>query len=494
MRRRLSVAVTIIECMFEYWYASRPTPESAVLLDRMREARRAEACAAAERLVAVGELLVLRCRESGERPDWAADTWEAVAAQVAAALQCSVAMGHSHLRYAMAMCDRLPQVAKAFQAGDIDYRAFQTIVFRTDLITDSEVLAKVDAQVAVLVSRRPSLTRGGLAAAVDRVVAIVDADAVRRAAQAAADRFVDVQANESGMAWVSGNVLGTDGQALDKRLDELAGSVCEADPRTRAQRRADALGALAAGAQRLVCGCGVAGCQAAAPTASSVVIHVVAERASVEGTGSTPGVLSGAQGLIPAEVIAELAKSARLVPLIAPMGAETHYTPSPKLADFVRCRDLTCRAPGCERPSAECDVDHTIPYLQGGATHPSNLKSLCRLHHLMKTFWGWRDQQLPDATVIWTLPGGHTYVTSPGSALLFPTLCVPTAEVPRAAVSRSDHCSDRTAMMPLRTTTRAHNRAYRIAAERQHNRQSRLAAHAAQTEPLTEGDGEPPPF
>src|ERR1700756_513191 len=259
--------------MFEYWHASQPTPESAVLLDRVREAARTEAQAAARRLVAIGELLVLRCRESGERPDWAADTWEAVAAQVAAALHCSVAMGHSYLRYAMAMRDRLPQVGKVFQAGDIDYRAFQTIAFRTDLITDAAVLARVDARLAVLVSRRPSLTRGGLAAAVDRVVAVVDADAVRRAQQAATDRFVDVQANESGMSWVTGSVFGTDGRVLDHRLDELARGVCDADPRTRAQRRADALGALAAGADRLVCGCGSAECPGAGVVASNVVIH-----------------------------------------------------------------------------------------------------------------------------------------------------------------------------------------------------------------------------
>jgi Domain of unknown function (DUF222) len=91
------------ERMFEYWYASRPTPESAALLDRVRDAGRAEAQAAADRLVAVGELFVLRCRDSGEQQDWATDTWEAVSAQVAAALQCSVAMGSSYLRYAMAM-------------------------------------------------------------------------------------------------------------------------------------------------------------------------------------------------------------------------------------------------------------------------------------------------------------------------------------------------------------------------------------------------------
>lgn len=125
-------------------YASRETSESAVLLDRVREAGRAEARAAAERLVAAGELLVLWCRESGERADWSADAWDAVAAQLGAASGCSVAMGHSYLRYAMAMAmrDRLPRVGEVFRAGHIDYRAFQTIVFRTDLITDAEVLDK----------------------------------------------------------------------------------------------------------------------------------------------------------------------------------------------------------------------------------------------------------------------------------------------------------------------------------------------------------------
>jgi hypothetical protein len=45
-----------------------------------------------------------------------------------------------------------------------------------------------------------------------------------------------------------------------------------------------------------------------------------------------------------------------------------------------------------------------------------------RCHHLLKEFWGWRDKQVADGTVIWTLPGDQTYVTTPGSALLFPGL------------------------------------------------------------------------
>jgi Domain of unknown function (DUF222) len=484
--------------MFEHLLASEATPESAVLLDRAREAGRAEARAAADRLVAVGELLVLRCRDSDEQPDWAADAWDATAAQVGAALNCSVAMGQSYLRYAMAMRDRLPEVGKVFAAGDIDYRAFQTIVFRTDLIDDPQVLARVDARLAALVSRRRALTRGGLAAAVDRVVALVDPDAVRRATSAAEKRFFDVVADEAGMSWMEGRVFATVGSALDRRLDELAATVCADDPRTVKQRRADALGALAAGAEGLVCACGSADCAAAGAPApkSNVAIHMVADQATVEGTGSTPGVLSGRRELIPAALIAELAKSARLVPLYPPGGAEPGYAPSAKLADFVRCRDLTCRAPGCDRPAIGCDIDHTIPYADGGATCASNLKCLCRLHHLMKTFWGWQDEQLPDGTVIWRLPDGHTYVTTPGSALLFPTLCAPTGDAPLGAVA-ADRCGERTAMMPLRTRTRAQNRAARIATERRHNREARVARHAetsTHTGPAPPPDDDPPPF
>jgi hypothetical protein len=208
-------------------------------------------------------------------------------------------------------------------------------------------------------------------------------------------------------------------------------------------------------------------------------------------------VVVGNDELIPAAVVAELAKSARLVPLSPPAdAAEKGYTPSVKLADFVRCRDLTCRAPGCDRPAVDCDVDHTVAYADGGRTHPSNLKCLCRQHHLLKTFWGWRDQQLPDGTVIWRLPDERTYVTTPGSALLFPSLCAPTGDLPAPDAADADRCGSKTARMPVRTRTRSQNRTSRISAERSHNRQARLAAQAAaeaNRTPPSDPD-EPPPF
>jgi hypothetical protein len=148
-----------------------------------------------------------------------------------------------------------------------------------------------------------------------------------------------------------------------------------------------------------------------------------------------------------------------------------------------------------------CDLDHTIPYSQGGATHASNLKCYCRTHHLVKTFWGWGEQQLADGTLILTSPAGHTYVTTPGSALLFPSLCRNTGGLLPApeADPPLDYCAERTAMMPKRARTRAQNRAHRIATERRQNRVAREAprrdcepCHSGPRDAI--GDGEPPPF
>jgi hypothetical protein len=229
---------------------------------------------------------------------------------------------------------------------------------------------------------------------------------------------------------------------------------------------------------------------------------VIAEQATITGSDLAPASEVGADGLIAPELLEELAASAKLVPLVhsADAAPEPGYVASAALAAFVRCRDLTCRWPGCDRPAHDCDLDHTIPYANGGPTHASNLKCYCRTHHLVKTFWRWRDTQLPDGTVILTAPTGHTYVTTPGSALLFPSLCAPTSELPpRKTTHANSGCADRTAMMPRRRRTRAQNRAARIAIERRQNHEARTT-RAAQRIGYTDvaappgTDHDPPPF
>ena len=58
--------------------------------------------------------------------------------------------------------------------------------------------------------------------------------------------------------------------------------------------------------------------------------------------------------------------------------AEIGYHPSRKLAHLIRARSATCTAPGCRRPAAHCDLDHTVPWDQGGLTCECDLAPTCK--------------------------------------------------------------------------------------------------------------------
>jgi hypothetical protein len=118
---------------------------------------------------------------------------------------------------------------------------------------------------------------------------------------------------------------------------------------------------------------------------------------------------------------------------------------------------------------------------------------------LVKTFWGWNNQQLADGTLILTSPSGTTHVTTPGSALLFPSLCLAVGGMPTPETDLpQDYCAERTAMMPTRRRTRTQNRAQRIATERRQNHEARTRPRAEYSSPAgpapPEFDDDPPPF
>ncbi|HAM02677.1 MAG TPA: hypothetical protein DCQ30_10715, partial [Acidimicrobiaceae bacterium] len=53
-------------------------------------------------------------------------------------------------------------------------------------------------------------------------------------------------------------------------------------------------------------------------------------------------------------------------------------------------RDRSCVVPNCE-VSVGLEIDHwQIPFARGGPTELSNLCRLCRMHHRMKTYDGYR--------------------------------------------------------------------------------------------------------
>ena len=102
-------------------------------------------------------------------------------------------------------------------------------------------------------------------------------------------------------------------------------------------------------------------------------------------------------------------------------------------------------------------------------------------------------------TVIWTAPSGQTHTTYPGSRLLFPALCKPTAPVSAPAnVPRPQ--PNRGLKMPRRKTTREQDRAKRVDAERARNQELRenpgndCDDAYFPSRPRPPGDDDPPPF
>src|SRR5579875_1260583 len=92
---------------------------------------------------------------------------------------------------------------------------------------------------------------------------------------------------------------------------------------------------------------------------------------------------------------------------------EPGYRPSPTLARLLRARTTTCSFPGCRRPAIQCDLDHTIPYEDGGRTCECNVASLCRRHHRVKQAEGWRLEQPSPGVLVWLTPAGRRYTTLP---------------------------------------------------------------------------------
>jgi hypothetical protein len=93
--------------------------------------------------------------------------------------------------------------------------------------------------------------------------------------------------------------------------------------------------------------------------------------------------------------------------------ASAAYRPPPRITEFVTARDQTCR-----RPAEMCDLDHAVPYDQGGRTCSCNLGAECRTDHQLKQDPRWTLTQTPAGEFRWTTPGGRTYISRPDPYIL----------------------------------------------------------------------------
>ncbi|ANI38464.1 HNH endonuclease signature motif containing protein [Mycolicibacterium vaccae] len=486
----------------------------AELVDAVRACARAENAACARKLAVMAELFIRRTSLSAEdRELWWIDPDAAVTAELGAAQHITAGLASAQAHRGVALRDRLPKVFALFLAGQISDMLVRAIVWRTYLITDPAVMAAVDAELAAEISGWGAKSVAKTEIEIDALVARHDRDAVRTKKESVIEPAVEFGSptDPPGFTTIWARLFAGDAAIAEQLMDQMAFSVCEDDPRNLEARRAAAITARLTGATTtttLACRCGNETCPGTdhpAPTRDTTVYILTdptpetsadqpdgdqADGDQADGDQdkapdhrdepaprAKPAYIFGA-GLTPTRLLAQMCDGARFRPVVHPgmSGPEPRYTPSRALAEFIRCRDLTCRFPGCDAPATLADIDHTVPYPLG-PTHASNLKCLCRFHHLLKTFWtgasGWRDRQYPDGTVVWTAPTGHTYTTQPGSRLLFPALCAPTGILWTGDPPEPPLSDQRGSMMPKRRNTRAHNRARSIKAERRRNRHLR---------------------
>lgn len=80
---------------------------------------------------------------------------------------------------------------------------------------------------------------------------------------------------------------------------------------------------------------------------------------------------------------------------------------------WLQARDGWCRRPGCPHPARRADVDHTVPWSEGGQTRLDNLGHLCRPCHLLKHESRWEVRQLPGGVFEWTSVLGQLILDQP---------------------------------------------------------------------------------
>lgn len=176
----------------------------------------------------------------------------------------------------------------------------------------------------------------------------------------------------------------------------------EPDDRTLDQRRADVLcDLLLTGAPALGVDAGLSSIRA--------TVNVTVPLLTLAGLDSQPAVLHG-HGPIDIETARVLAAAAPVWQRVMthPLTEEPLrldvYRPSGRLRRLVNARDRTCRWPGCRRPAARSEADHTRAWEEGGATCASNLAILCKGHHTLKHASAWTVRHLGGGSLEFTSP------------------------------------------------------------------------------------------
>ena len=193
-------------------------------------------------------------------------------------------------------------------------------------------------------------------------------------------RHLSVSTTLGGMVRLDGELDPEGGQVVITALRSLAepGNLDAGDPRSPAQRRADALVEVCA--DHLTHG--------DSPVSGGVRPHVTLSVRPETLAGVAPGML-GDEVLITSDAARRVACDATVTEVTADgttvvdVGRARRTIPSAIRRALV-ARDGGCIHPGCGRPDRWCDAHHLIHWADGGPTSLNNLVLLCRRHHRMR--------------------------------------------------------------------------------------------------------------
>jgi hypothetical protein len=213
---------------------------------------------------------------------WACDGWDSAAAEIAAASGISPRAASTQMCQGLALRHRLPQIAKLVADGTLAAPLAHTISWRTRLIEDPDILARVDTDLAAIAASFGPLSVTKLENAIDAAILIHDPAAVCRfhtAAKSCDVKFGDAD-DTTGTTSMWGRLTVTDAELVARCVAQLAATVCPHDPRSIGERRSAALGVLSARGTHLPCTCARPDCTAPGPDAraEAIVIHILTDQ------------------------------------------------------------------------------------------------------------------------------------------------------------------------------------------------------------------------
>ncbi|QRY84556.1 DUF222 domain-containing protein [Tsukamurella tyrosinosolvens] len=276
--------------------------------------------------------------------------YEAVKAEVSVTLRIGPAATETVIEQAVGFVERLPRVFALVGRNVLSPRGGTEALSRARALTGGQAI-EFDELLAELLAADPLalISVPALREAADRLVHEIDPVAAeRRRRMAEEDRRVTFRPAEDGMAAAYALLTAHEGLELGVRVDEIAGTVCESDPRTVPQRRADGLMMLVRGFSTLGCWCAVPGCPlrearavgddgidddhpgARVVTRYRTLIHVVVNEKTLTDPGDTDAGFLIGHGPITAQHARDLA--ARDDAVLRPFGQELPATDDPTAA------------------------------------------------------------------------------------------------------------------------------------------------------------------